>query len=393
MSAPTGTAEGVWTQVIGQPAVVAELRAAVAHPAAMTHAWLFTGPPGSGRSVAARAFAAALQCPDGGDGTCHACRTVLAGTHADVQIIVPEGLNIGVNEARELMRVAGRAPSQGRWQIIIVEDADRMTEHAANAVLKMIEEPPPRTVVMLCAPSLHPDDVSVTIRSRCRVVALRTPRVEDIADVLIRRDGIDPALAAWSAAASGGHVGRARRLARDEDARLTRKAVLDVPLSLVSLAACLDAAADLVGAADEEADAATSVLDAEETEATKASLGYGARGPGVAAASRGAAQLKELEKRQKLRAKRLGRDSFDRALVDMAGLYRDALVLSAADGRPPRLLHPDRRADAEELARRIGAEGALRRIDEILACRVALEQNVKPQIALEALTVALRLPA
>ena len=224
--------QGVWSQVIGQEAGVAELRAAGSDPAAMTHAWLFTGPPGSGRSVAARAFAAALQCPDGGDGTCHACRTVLAGTHADVKVIVPDGLSIGVlearelvrvagrsvaarafaaalqcpdggdgtchacrtvlsgthadvnvivpdglsigvNEARELVRVAGRSPSQGRWQMIIVEDADRMSESASNAVLKMIEEPPPRTVVMLCAPSLHPDDVPVTIRSRCRVVDRR----------------------------------------------------------------------------------------------------------------------------------------------------------------------------------------------------------------------------
>ncbi|MDP5184042.1 DNA polymerase III subunit delta' [Blastococcus sp. BMG 814] len=385
--------EGVWTQVIGQPAVVAELRAAIADPTAMTHAWLFTGPPGSGRSVAARAFAAALQCPDGGDGTCHACRTVLAGTHADVQRIVPEGLSIGVAEVRELVRIAGRAPSQGRWQVVVVEDADRMTEQASNTVLKMLEEPPPRTVFLLCAPSLHPDDVPVTIRSRCRVVGLRTPPVEAVAEVLVRRDGIDPALASWSAAASGGHVGRARRMARDETARLARKAVLDVPLRLVSLAACLDAADDLVGAAKEEADEASAALDGAETEAVKASLGVGARGPGVAAASRGAGQLKELEKRQKSRATRLGRDSLDRALVDLAGLYRDALVLDAAPGAELQLNHPDRRADAQELARRIGADGALRRIDAVLACRRALEQNVKPQVALEALTVALRLPS
>jgi DNA polymerase III subunit delta' len=383
----------VWDQVVGQPTVVAELQAAVADPGAMTHAWLFTGPPGSGRSVAARAFAAALQCPDGGDGTCHACRTVLSGAHADVHVVVPDGLSIGVAEARELVRVAGRAPSQGRWQMIIVEDADRMSEAAANAVLKMIEEPPPRTVVMLCAPSLHPDDVPVTIRSRCRVMGLRTPAVDAVADVLVRRDGVDPALAAWSADAAGGHVGRARRLARDEDARLARKAVLDVPLSLVSLAACLNAADDLVGAAQEETDAAAGAMNGAETEALKASLGVGARGPGVAAASRGAGQLKELEKRQKSRATRIGRDSLDRALVDLAGLYRDALVLHSAPSEPLPLNHPDRRADAEELARRIGAEGALRRIDAVLACRTALEQNVKPQVAVEALTVALRLPA
>jgi DNA polymerase-3 subunit delta' len=309
-----------------------------------------------------------------------------------VQAVVPEGLSIGVAEVRELVRIAGRAPSQGRWQIVLVEDADRMTEQAANTVLKMLEEPPARTVFLLCAPSLHPEDVPVTIRSRCRVVGLRTPPVDAVADVLVRRDGVDPALAAWAAGAAGGHVGRARRLARDEGARLARKAVLDVPLKLVSLTACLNAADDLVGAAKEESDAAVAALDSAETEAVKASLGVGARGPGVAAASRGAGQLKELEKRQKSRATRLGRDSLDRALVDLAGLYRDALVLAAAGGELT-LNHPDRRADAEELARRIGPEGALRRIDAVLACRVALEQNVKPQIAVEALTVALRLPA
>ncbi|MFC7574002.1 DNA polymerase III subunit delta' [Klenkia terrae] len=278
--------DGVWTDVVGQPVVVAELKQAVAHPASMTHAWLFTGPPGSGRSVAARAFAAALQCPAGGDGTCHACTTALRGTHADVRVVVPEGLSIGVAEVRELVRMAGRAPSQGRFQVVIVEDADRMTEQASNTVLKMLEEPPPRTVFLLCAPSLHPDDVPVTIRSRCRVVPLRTPPAEAVAEVLVRRDGVDPTLAAWSAAAAGGHVGRARRLARDEDARASRKAVLDVPLALVSLAACLQAADHLVAAAKDESDRTTAATDGAETEAVKASLGVGARGPGVAAASR-----------------------------------------------------------------------------------------------------------
>jgi DNA polymerase-3 subunit delta' len=397
VSSPAPVAVGVWADVVGQPAVVEELQAAVAQPAAMTHAWLFTGPPGSGRSVAARAFAAALQCPQGGDGTCHECRTVLAGSHADVHRVVPEGLSIGVAEVRGIVRTAARAPSQGRWQIVLVEDADRMSEAASNAVLKMLEEPPARTVILLCAPSLHPDDVPVTIRSRCRVVPLRTPTIEAVAEVLVRRDGIDPALAAWSAAAAGGHVGRARHLARDESARLARKAVLDIPLSLVSLAACLNAADDLVGSAKEESDKTVAEVDAAETEAVKASLGVGARGPGVAAASRGAGQLKELEKRQKSRATRLGRDSLDRALVDMAALYRDALVIAAVGAGSGELTvplaHPDRRADAVELARRIGAEGAVRRIDAVLAARTALEQNVKPQIAVEALTVALRLPA
>ncbi len=391
----TALPEGVWRDVVGQPDAVAELQHSVANPGSMTHAWLFTGPPGSGRSVAARAFAAALQCPDGGDGTCHACRTVLAGTHADVRLVVPEGLSIGVKEMRTVIGMAGRAPSQGRFQVVVVEDADRMTEQAANALLKMLEEPPPRTVFLLCAPSLHPDDVSVTIRSRCRVVSLRTPPVAAISEVLVRRDGVDPALAEWSAAASGGHIGRARRLARDDDARAARKAVLDVPLALSSLAACLRAADDLVGTAAAESATATGALDAAETEAVKASLGVGARGPGVAAASRGAGQLKELEKQQKSRATRIGRDTLDRALVDLAALYRDALLIATVRGqmdRVPHLNHPDRAADALELARKVGAEGALRRIHAVLAARTALEQAVKPQIAIEAMCVALRLP-
>src|ERR1051326_3690504 len=176
----------VWADVVGQPDAVAVLRAAAAAASdivdgtatsspAMTHAWLFTGPPGSGRSVAARAFAAALQCPNGGCGTCTACHTALAGTHADVRFVVPEGITIGVAEMRGLVLRAQTAPTLGRWQVLLVEDADRLTEQAGNALLKAVEEPPPRTVFLLCTPSTHPDDVSVTIRSRCRTVTLRTP--------------------------------------------------------------------------------------------------------------------------------------------------------------------------------------------------------------------------
>ncbi|MDT7671606.1 MAG: polymerase subunit delta, partial [Pseudonocardiales bacterium] len=156
---------GVWAEVVGQDRVVAELAGAVADPTAMTHAWLFTGPPGSGRSVAARAFAAALQCPTGGCGQCQSCHTVLAGTHPDVREVVPEGLSISVSEMRALVQIAARRPSSGGWQIVVIADADRLTEGAANALLKAVEEPTARTVFLLCAPSDHPDDVPVTIRS------------------------------------------------------------------------------------------------------------------------------------------------------------------------------------------------------------------------------------
>ncbi len=383
----------VWGDVIGQPEVVDVLTEAVADPTSMTHAWLFTGPPGSGRSVAARAFAAALQCENGGCSNCQACHTALAGTHADVTVVVPEGLSFGVAEARELVRTGSRKPSGGRWQIVIIEDADRLTERAANALLKAVEEPPPRGVFLLCAPSLHPDDVPITIRSRCRAMSLTTPSAEAIAEVLVRRDGIDPAMAAWAGAAAQGHVGRARHLARDENARLTRKAVLDIPASLTSLAACLAAADELILSAEEEAKSRSAVLDTAETENWQVAYGAGGQGPGLGrGAARGAAgAMKELERRQKSRATRLNRDALDRSLVDLAGCYRDVLVVRAraADAH---LAHPDRRAETARLAGSLDPVAALTRLEAVLACREALELNVKPRVALEALASQLRIP-
>ncbi|MGB9376571.1 MAG: DNA polymerase III subunit delta', partial [Mycobacteriales bacterium] len=196
MSAETS----VWDDVIGQPDAVEALARAVVEPSAMTHGWLFTGPPGSGRSVAARAFAAALQCGQGGCGECRECRTALDGTHADVTVVATEGLSIKVEDTRALVQESALRPSVGAWRVIIIEDADRLTERAADALLKALEEPTPRTVWVLCAPSL--EDVIITIRSRSRHVRLRTPPVEDVAQLLVRRDGIDPAMARYAARAA-----------------------------------------------------------------------------------------------------------------------------------------------------------------------------------------------
>src|SRR5689334_25305430 len=219
-----GAVSDVFADLVGQDEPVETLRRAAEAAArvvageqvaagAMTHAWIFTGPPGSGRSVAARAFAAALECErDGiGCGECHGCHTALGATHADVRFVVPEGLSIGVNEMRALVLRAASAPSGGRWQVVVIEDADRLTEQAGNALLKAIEEPPPRTVFLLCTPSTHPDYISLTTLSRCLVLAFRQPPAGAVAEVLVRRDGIAPADAAWAAAAAQGHVGRARR--------------------------------------------------------------------------------------------------------------------------------------------------------------------------------------
>ena len=191
----------VWEGLVGQEPAITELQRAVVDPQAMTHAWLFTGPPGSGRSNLARAFAAALQCPEGGCGRCHACTTVLAGTHPDVKVVATEGVNILIDAVRPLVELAQRSPAEGRWRVILVEDADRLVEKTSNVLLKALEEPAPRTVWMLCAPS--PQDVLVTLRSRSRAVALRVPPVAAVVDLLVRRDGIDPQVAEVAARVAG----------------------------------------------------------------------------------------------------------------------------------------------------------------------------------------------
>ena len=378
----------VWDEVVGQDRVVAELRAAAGNPAAMTHAWLFTGPPGSGRSVAARAFAAALQCPEHGCGACPTCRTILSGTHPDVRAVVPEGLSIRVDEMRGLVQLAARRPATAPYQILVITDADRLTEGAANALLKAVEEPARRTVFLLCAPSDHTDDVPITIRSRCRVVPLRTPAPAAIADVLTSRDGIDAETAQWAASVAGGHVGRARHLARDPAARAHREMVLGLPLRLRGLGDAFGFAGDLVRAAKEAAATLSDLRDQAEREELSIAMGAGGTGKGVAAAARGAkAAERELERRQRSRNTRTQRDEIDRALVDLAGFFRDTLVVGAGARVP--LTNPDREADVRRAATDWTPESLLRRLESVLACRTALGENVKPEIAVEAMMVSL----
>ncbi|WFB11652.1 DNA polymerase III subunit delta' [Streptomyces sp. LX-29] len=359
----------------------------------MTHAWLFTGPPGSGRATAARAFAAALQCvsPDRalggapGCGFCDGCHTTLIGTHADVEIVRTDLLTIGVKETRELVRRAQLSPAGGRWQVIVLEDADRLTEGAANVLLKAVEEPAPRTVWLLCAPSL--EDVLPTIRSRCRHLVLRTPPVDAVADVLVRRDGIAPELAASLARATQGHIGRARRLATDERARTRRAAVLKLPLRVDDVGGCLKAAQELVDAANEDAKQLAEEVDAKETEELRAALGA-ASGTGGRLPRGTAGAMKELQDRQKRRATRTQRDSLDLALTDLTGFYRDVLALQL--GTETALANVDVRDALERVAASSKPERTLRRIDAVTACRRALDSNVAPLLAVEAMTMALR---
>ena len=357
----------------------------------MTHAWLITGPPGSGRSIAALCFAAALQCTsDGvpGCGECRACTTTMAGTHGDVRRIVPEGLSIGVDEMRNIVQIASRRPGTGRWQIVLIEDADRLTEGAANALLKVVEEPPPSTVFLLCAPSVDPEDIAITLRSRCRHVALVTPPVDAIARVLIETDALPEEDARWAASVSGGHVGRERRLATDEEARDRRQRALGLARDAATPSRAYAAAEELVAMAEAEARALTEDRNEAETEELRTALGAGGTGKGTAGTLRGATgAIKDLERRQKSRQTRASRDALDRALIDLATYFRDALLVSAIpDGAGSiQANHPDMTDRVAAMAAHASPEKLLRCIEAVLACREALAVNVKPKFAVDAM--------
>ncbi|QHF92757.1 DNA polymerase III subunit delta' [Streptomyces sp. NHF165] len=399
----------VWDDLVGQERATAQLEAAArdadafvtaeaAEPgsarlsgSSMTHAWLFTGPPGCGRASAARAFAAALQCvsPDRalggapGCGFCEGCHTTMVGTHADVEIVRTDLLTIGVKETRDLVRRAQMSPAGGRWQVIVLEDSDRLTEGAGNVLLKAVEEPAPRTVWLLCAPST--EDVLPTIRSRCRHLALRTPPVDAVADLLVRRDGIEPGMAAFAARATQGHIDRALRLATDERARARREAVLKLPSRIDDVGGALRAAQELIDAAGEDAKQVSEELDAKETEELRAALGA-AEGKRLPRGTAGA--MKELEDKQKRRSTRTQRDSLDLALTDLTAFYRD--VLARQLGSSVALSHDESADTVGQLAGTSRPEQTLRRIEAVLDCRRALDRNVAPLLAVEAMTMALR---
>ena len=375
----------VYDQLVGQAHLVKILEGAVAAARSgeesqeMTHAWLFTGPPGSGRSSAAVAFASALICSSDGCGTCADCRAAKAGTHADVEIIRTEGLSIKIEEIRELLTRVAWAPAMGGWRVVVMEDADRLTESAANALLKAIEEPGNRTVWVLCAPTLH--DVLPTIRSRCRHLQLVTPSAKDVADVLINREGVSPAMADYAARASQGHIGRARYLASDETIRNRRNTIIKLPMQISDIASAFKAAETILNLATEEAEVAASARDEKESAELAEAWGKGATGRGMATG--GSKAIKDLEKEQKSRTTRMIRDSIDGALVDIATLYRDVMFLQS--GTQGALINQEFVADISKLAERIPAAKTVLKIDAIMSARKNLSHNAAPLLTLEAL--------
>ena len=375
----------VFDDLVGQEHIIEILQGAVAasrtgeESQEMTHAWVFTGPPGSGRSSAAVAFAQSLICPNNGCGTCNDCNSAKTHGHPDVEIIRTEGLSIKVEEVRELLTRVAWAPSMGGWRVVVMEDADRLTESAANALLKAIEEPGTRTVWLLCAPTLH--DVLPTIRSRCRHLQLRTPSLEAVTNVLINRDQIAPGMADFAARVSQGHIGRAKYLATNESVRSNRKTIMQLPLQLGSLAAAFQAAQTLVDLATTEANASSDERDEKEVEKLQEAYGKGATGRGMATG--GAKAVKELEKEQKSRSTRMVRDSIDGALLDIATFYRDVMMVQS--GNTDSMINTDMREQIESYAANSPSHSTINKINAIMEARENLARNSAPLVTCEAL--------
>ena len=384
----------VFGDLVGQEHIVEVLQSAVAATRsgdealgitdqAMTHAWLFTGPPGSGRSSAAVAFAQALVCPSSGCATCNACRSVITNAHPDVEVIRTEGLSIKIDEVRELLARVAWAPSMGGWRVVVMEDADRLTESAANALLKAIEEPGNRTVWLLCAPTLH--DVLPTIRSRCRHLQLVTPSTEAVAQVLQNRDGISPQMADFAARVSQGHIGRARYLAKNEAVRNTRTTIMQLPLTLKGISSAFAAAQTLVDLATDQAN--ESAEERNQSEIDDLSLAYGKGATGRGMATGGAKAIKELEKEQKTRSTRMVRDGLDAALLDIATFYRDVMMVQA--GANDGLINKELESQITTYSANTKPHTTINKINAIMAARTNLGHNAAPLLTVEALMCVL----
>ena len=380
--------ESVFKLLIDQEHVVSVLNEAVAasrdinnNSQEMTHAWLFTGPPGSGRSNAALAFAAALVCKSGGCNNCTDCKTAIKGVHADVELIKTEGLSIKIDEVRELITRASWSPSVGSYRVVVIEDADRLTESAANALLKAIEEPGLRTVWLLCAPSAT--DVLPTIRSRTRSLVLRTPSTSAVA-ALLEAESVSPSMANFAARASQGHIGRARHLANNSEARSRREAILKISLLITDVSSAFKAAQVLVEAAKAEAEEEAERRDDAELAALKEAWGQ----QGSKLTQGGAKIVKELEKEQKSRTTRMVRDYLDRALLDIATLFRDVLLVQS--NSLDSLINTDLLSEITKIANNSTPQATLRKLEAIMSARTNLSHNAAPLLTIEALMVSLK---
>ncbi|MEN9730772.1 MAG: hypothetical protein RL488_82 [Actinomycetota bacterium] len=374
----------IWHEMAGQEEAVAQVALAVKkRDEGVFHSWLITGPPGSGRSNLALAFAAALQCPDQGCGTCHSCTLAKAGTHPDITVLSTDKVQITVAEIRELVKSAAFGSAMGKFKILIIEDADRMQATASNILLKTLEEPPANTIWILCAPSEV--DMLPTIRSRVRRVGLKVPSVDDVAKLLIERDGIAPKLARQAAAEAQSHVGMARRLAISPEARARRRETLVAAIKIVDVTDAVIASDKWLDLARKDAAALSKERDEEEKAALLHSIGL-TPADTIPPALR--SEFKALDEAQKRRSNRSLRDALDRIFVDLLALYRDVLSLQLGGG--VELVNEDLTTEIVDLAKNSTSPKTIAKLDAIEAARLRIGRNVREATVLDALAASLR---
>jgi DNA polymerase-3 subunit delta' len=370
----------LWDDLVGQEAAIAQMKAAaVPGSVAMTHAWLITGPPGSGRSTLAHAFAAELV--GAGDSEAR-WRQVVAGAHPDVSILSTNKVTITIDEVRALVSFSYFSPSTSQYRVVVIEDADRMTERTSNVLLKALEEPPPQTVWILCAPSSA--DVLPTIRSRMRSVVLGVPQATDVASLITQREGVDPDLALMAAYEAQSHIGMATRLATDEATRVRRHESMSLVLGVGSVSGAVGAAAQLLTLANEDAAALGERTDQDERDALLTSLGIS---PGGAVPTALRSQLKTLEEDQKRRKTRSLRDAMDRIMVDVMSVLRDVLMVQVDAGVEP--INVSHQPAIQHRATQTTPQMTLQALDAVREGRERIAHNSPPLLVLEALLISL----
>ena len=379
----------VWDSLVGQQPVIDMLsRIAQGDPGQITQSWLICGPPGSGRSNMARAFAAALESPDHGmnDEPTRVTQQVLAGTHPDVTVLATNKVTIGIDQVREIITASEQMPATAPWRIIIIEDVDRMLERTTNVLLKEIEEPAEHCIWLLCAPSAQ--DVLPTIRSRTRIVNLAVPSTQAVAGFLTSTTNVEPKVAQRAARLAEGHIGIAKLYATDEQVMTDRDELVVGVLNLARASDAVLLAGSLIDNAKAQAEADASRITAGQAAEFRRINGL-APNDRIPPKLRGAFnQIAKKDDVKRLVTRRT-RDVLDRALNSIASIYRDVAVLQNNAEDSVGLINLENRSPITELSVRLNRAGAVTRLDEVAHARKRLAGNGNPLLVFESLFCAL----
>ena len=379
----------VWDSLVGQKPVIDMLsRIAQGDPSQITQSWLICGPPGSGRSNMARAFAAALESPDHGMSAepTRVTQQVLAGTHPDVTVLTTNKVTIGIDQVREIITTSEQMPATAPWRIIIIEDVDRMLERTTNVLLKEIEEPAEHCIWLLCAPSAQ--DVLPTIRSRTRIVNLAVPSTQAVAGFLTSTTNVEPKVAQRAARLAEGHIGIAKLYATDERVVSDRDELVVGVLNLARASDAVLLAGNLIDNAKAQAEADANRITAGQ-EAEFRRINGLAPSDRIPPKLRGAFnQIAKKDDVKRLVTRRT-RDVLDRALNSIASIYRDVAVLQNNAEDSVGLINLENRSSITELSVRLNRAGAVTRLDEVAHARKRLAGNGNPLLVFESLFCAL----